>query len=43
VTVTGDESSVTITAEEGETIVGVTEEDDGNIEVLVEDTSDVLL
>ena len=43
VTVTGDESSVTITAEEGETIVGVTEEDDGNVEVLVEDTSDVLL
>ena len=43
VTVTGDESSVTITAEEGETIVAVTEDDHGNVEVEVEDTADVLL
>jgi hypothetical protein len=43
VTVTGDENSVTITAGDGETIVAVTEDDHGNIEVEVEDTSDVLL
>jgi hypothetical protein len=43
VTVTGDENSVTITAEDGEMIVAVTEDDHGNIEVEVEDTSDVLL
>ena len=43
VTVTGDESSVTITAEEGETIVAVTEDEHGNVEIEVEDTADVLL
>jgi hypothetical protein len=43
VTVTGDESSVTITAEEGETIVAVTEDDNGNVEIEVEDTADLLL
>jgi hypothetical protein len=43
VTVSGDENSVTITAEDGETIVAVTEDDHGNVEIEVEDTSDVLL
>ena len=43
VTVTGDEGSVTITAEEGETILGVIEDEHGNVEVEVEDTADVLL
>lgn len=43
VTVTGDEDSVTITAEDGETIVSVTDEGGGEIGVDVEDTADVLL
>jgi hypothetical protein len=42
-TVEGDDTSVTITAEEGETITAVTEEDDGDISVEVEDAADVLL
>jgi hypothetical protein len=42
-TAEGDETSVTITAEEGETITAVTEEDEGDISVEVEDTADVLL
>jgi hypothetical protein len=41
--VEGDEDQVTITAEEGETIVAVTEDDEGDLVVEVEDTSDVLL
>lgn len=43
VSVSGNEDEVTITAEDGETIVGVLEEDSGDLEVLVEDTGDVLL
>lgn len=42
-TVTGDENSVTITADEDEDIVAVLEEDNGDLEVLIEDSDDVLL
>jgi hypothetical protein len=42
-TVTGDDTEVTITADEGETIVAVTEDDDGSIEVDIEDDADLAL
>jgi hypothetical protein len=43
VIVSGDETEVTITAEEGETITAVIEDDSGDVQVEVEDTTDVLL
>ena len=41
--VTGDENSVTITADEGEDIVAVVEDEDGDLEVWIEDSDEVLL
>jgi hypothetical protein len=42
-TAIGDETSVTVTAEDGESITAVIEDGDGDVSVEIEDTADVLL